>query len=97
MRFLRCVPGYGYFRGDVGEVAEEDAERLVEAGLVTAAPAEEEAAGCRLPEDLPMRELLAANGFETLEQVAAAGEALMEIDGIGEKTMRKILAHCRER
>ena len=73
VRFLRSVPGYGYFRGDTGGVADDAAAALVNAGAAVLVPeAEGGDALCLLPEDMPMRELLAENGYVSVEQVAAA-------------------------
>lgn len=98
VRFLRSVPGYGYFRGDTGDVADDAAAALVNAGAAVVVPEVEGGdALCLLPEDMPMRELLAENGYVSMEQVAAAGEALTEIAGIGKKSAERIVGWCKER
>ena len=98
VRFLRSVPGYGYFRGDTGGVADDAAAALVNAGAAVLVPeAEGGDALCLLPEDMPMRELLAENGYVSVEQVAAAGEVLTEIAGIGKKSAERIADYCNKR
>ena len=45
---------------------------------------------------MPARAVLLDNGFTAIEQVLAARETLVEIDGIGEKTAEKIIKFCEE-
>lgn len=49
------------------------------------------AAGGDLPDDFPARELLTGAGFTTLDAVrSASDEALLEINGIGDKRLQEI-------
>ena len=49
-----------------------------------------------LPEGLPARAILAGNGFTSVEQILSARETLEAIEGIGVKTVEKIISFCEE-
>ena len=89
--FLRAVKGYAYFRGDVGDVPDEEAGRLVGRGVVSVYQGEDE---CTLPEGMPARQLLHEAGFRTVAEVLAAREGLEEVKGIGHKMAERIVEYC---
>lgn len=50
-----------------------------------------------LPEDFPAAHLLEAEGFSTVEEVAeATDEELLELEGIGQGTLKKIREYLAE-
>lgn len=88
---LRSIKGYGYFKGDVGELPDEVATDLVNKGYVTLYQGEEKN---ELPEGMPARKILFDNGFRTVEDVLNAKEALVEVKGIGKKMVETIIEYC---
>ena len=75
---------------------DEDAARLVNEGfaiLIQDTEGEDENV---LPEGLPARAILASNGFTSVEQILAARETLEAIEGVGVKTVEKIISFCEE-
>lgn len=89
IKFLRPVQGMAYFEGDVAEVPNERASRLVNNGWAVMLP-ETEGTANNLPEEMPARELLFENGLESVEDVRAAIDTLSDIKGIGKKTVEQI-------
>lgn len=49
-----------------------------------------------LPEGMPMRSVLEEYGFRSVKEVAAAGEGLLDVPGVGKATMKRILEFCGE-
>lgn len=90
---MHPVQGYGYFKGDVGDVPDEVAARMVESGAVILHQGEDPVS---LPEGMPARKILHDNGFRTVAEVLAAREALTEIPGIGKKMAENIVKYCEE-
>ena len=91
VKIKKSIKGYGYFGGETVSLPDEDATRFVNVVQDTEGKDENE-----LPEDMPARAVLLDNGFTAIEQVLAARETLVEIDGIGEKTAEKIIKFCEE-
>lgn len=85
-----------YGAGEVVDLPPETAERLAALGFVStdaeAAPRSEDEN--TLPGDLPGRDSLFAAGFEEIQAVLELDEDdLVEIEGIGKATARKILSY----
>jgi hypothetical protein len=90
VRWLKPHHDFAYFQGDECSLAPEVVCGLVETGHVIMFPGETEQAENPLPENLPFRDLLFANGFETIEQVETAGDQITNIKGIGKKAFEAI-------
>ena len=83
---------YAYSAGDNGIVLAEKAPELMEKGFIIPLPEEEEKRIEKvnpLPEDLPGRTALFDSGYETLDQLKAAGDSLLDA-GISNTTLRKV-------
>lgn len=92
VKFLKAHPEFAYFKGDVGEITEESAAILLESGHIIILPeGSDEGDVNTLPEDLPAREILFAEGFDTAEKVKEAGESILDIKGIGKATYKLIV------
>ena len=65
VKFSRPVQGYGYFKGDVGDVPDEVAARMVKSGAVILHQGEDPVS---LPEGMPARKILHDNGFRTVAE-----------------------------
>ena len=91
IQFLKSHPDYAYFEGDFAELPSDDVADMVKSGHVILFPGEKEKTENPLPEDLPCRDILFENGFETIEAINAAGEGLCEIKEIGKKSCVSIL------
>ena len=90
IKFLRPVAGFAYFENDIAEtLPEAKAAALVVAGhAIIIHDTEGPVNG--LPEDLPAREILFAEGLETLTDVKNAMLTLIDIKGIGKKLAANI-------
>ena len=91
VKIKKSIKGYGYFGGETVSLPDEDATRFVNEGIAIVVQDTEGKDENELPEDMPARAVLLDNGFTAIEQVLAARETLIEIDGIGEKTAEKIM------
>lgn|SRR5690554_2511768 len=97
IKFLRPVQGLAYFEGDVAELPDPRAARLVNSGWAVIIPETEgENQVNKLPDDIPARELLFNNGLETVEDVKNAIDVLTDFDGIGKRTAEKIKLFVNE-
>lgn len=84
--------GYAYSAGETGIVLAEKAPELLEKGFIIPLPEEEEKAPEKvnpLPADFPARTVLFDAGYESLDQIKAAGDSLLDA-GISNTTLRKI-------
>ena len=96
VKIKKPIKGYGYYGGETVSLTDEDAARLVNEGfaiLIQDTEGEDENV---LPEGLPARAILAGNGFTSVEQILSARETLEAIEGIGVKTVEKIISFCEE-
>lgn len=95
--FVKAHPKYAYFTGETGEIDSAEASRLMKEGYVMPLADTSPVTGGDknpLPEDLPVRDLLWAEGFDAVEKIVEAGESLQEIKGIGKKTYVDIMDYC---
>ena len=89
LKFLKNAMGFGfgYFAGQVGEVKDKDAGRLIKAGVARQYDPKKDVPNVEpdLPEDFPGRKVLIENGLKTLEEVkkASSQDLLLDINGIG--------------
>ena len=84
--------GYSYSGGDTGIVLASKAPELLEKGFIIPIPDEEEKPQEKvnpLPSDLPGRTILFDAGYETIDQIRAAGDSLLDA-GISNTTLRKV-------
>lgn len=91
VKYLKSHPKDAYFPGDIAEISSEKAAERVAKGFVMLLPDDEKKGKENpLPEDFPSRDILFKEKFETVEQVKEAGEALLDIKGIGKGTLKQI-------
>lgn len=95
VKFRKSHPEFAYNAGDIGSVTEASAAKLVESGHIILLP-EDSADENTLPEDMPGRELLFAEGFDTAEKVKEAGESITDIKGIGKATYKLIVEYLQK-
>ena len=93
IKFKKAHRDYAYFSGDFATLPANVVADLVESGHVILFPGDDDTEPNPLPEDLPARDLLFANGFTTLDQIIAAGESITEIKGIGRKSSDLIIQY----
>src|SRR5690606_25545082 len=100
----RFVDGRGFLRAPgIADLDDKTAASLITQGRAASVSAAEvkeaekeapktSAATGELPEDFPERERLVEAGFDTLESLREEGaeEEILEIDGIGKGTLKKI-------
>lgn len=96
VKIKKPIKGYGYFGGEIVNLPDEDATRFVNEGGAIVVQDTEGKDENELPEELPARTVLFDNGFTSVEQIMAARETLVEIDGIGKKTAEKIIEYCEK-
>lgn len=94
--FRHSVKGLGYFGGDTAELPDDLASDLVKGGAAVLVPETDDGEKNPLPEDLPMRNLLWENGYESVEQILDASETLTDIKGIGPSSADRIVQYCTE-
>ena len=93
IKWLKRNIKWAYWPGDIADIKADQVEELVASGHVILFPGVDEKEENPLPEDLPCRDLLFENGFDTLEKIKSAGESLTEIKGIGKKSFEDIAAY----
>ena len=93
VKIKKPIKGYGYYGGETVSLPDEDAMNEGFAILIQDTEGEDENV---LPEGLPARAILAGNGFTSVEQILSARETLEAIEGIGVKTVEKIISFCEE-
>lgn len=82
-----------YFPGDIAEINESHAAKLVNSGSVIVIP-EPEGPVNELPKKLPMRDKIFSAGFETIDDIKAIAEKLeteLEITPKQADAIRKFL------
>jgi hypothetical protein len=91
VKFLKAHHEFAYSAGDIGMVQDDKAAKLLNAGYVIILP-DDASAGLSnpLPEDFPGRDLLFEAGFDSVEKIVAAGEAITDVKGIGKGTVKAI-------
>jgi DNA-directed RNA polymerase alpha subunit len=93
IEFLKspCGLGLGYFEGDQAEVKESLAKELINTGFAKLVPDAN-----KLPDDCPSREILEANGIQSVEALKKLTiEDLTAVNGIGKKSAEKILEYVK--
>jgi|GEM_PF-2178529 len=83
--FLKAPKGYGYHANQVEDVPESLAKEFINSGVARKAES-------TLPEDIPGREVLLANGIDSLEDVEAIGD-FTSVKGIGSKINEELTAY----
>lgn len=89
--------GYAYSAGQTGIVLAEKAPELLEKGFIIPIADEEEKEPVKinpLPSDLPGRTVLFDAGYESIGQLKAAGDSLLDA-GISNATLKKIKAYLK--
>ena len=93
VKFLKSASSFAYFAGDVADIDDEKAKDLIEKGFCTI-PVDAVKNESQLPEDFPCRDILAKNGFLTVEQVVEIKDCLAEsVKGVGESSAHKIIEY----
>jgi hypothetical protein len=90
VKWLKAHHAYAYSKGNIGTVDAEKAPVLIEGGYIIPVPDKEDDEVNPLPEDLPVRDLLFENGFDTIEKIKEAGDAITDIKGIGKGTLKTL-------
>ncbi len=90
--WIKCHWDYAYSAGMNGIVDAERAPELIKGGFVIPIPDAEDKKVNTLPEDFPGRDKLFNMGFETVQQVKDAGEALLD-EGISQTMLKKIMKY----
>lgn len=90
--WIKAHPKYAYSAGNTGLVMADRAPQLVKEGYVIPVPDAEDKKDNPLPEDFPGRDKLFAIGFETVDSVKQAGEALLD-EGISQAMLKKIMKY----
>lgn len=99
VKFNKSHPAFAYFKGDIANLSAEKIAKhgLLEKGFVMSLPDDEEDdINNTLPEDLPGREILFAEGFKTADEVQKGGEGVTDLKGIGKGTYKQLLAWFEE-
>ncbi|QZE15357.1 hypothetical protein K4L44_05860 [Halosquirtibacter laminarini] len=91
VEIIRCHPFYSYFVGDKVELGEPVAQTFITGKYAMPIVSSTQSEENQLHEDLPYRELLFENGYTSLDEIEKAGESLIEVNGIGNKAMEKVL------
>lgn len=96
VKIKKPIKGYGYFGGETTEIADETAGKFIEDGLAILIPKTEgeNDDNNSLPEEMPARDLLFNNGYESIEQILEARNTLVDIKGIGKAAALKIIEFC---
>lgn len=95
VKFIKSHPDFAYFAGDNANISEAQVQdfKLIERGFVMVIPTEEEAPVNTLPEDLPSRDFLFKNGFESIADIVAVGEVgVAELKGISKKAAGEVFS-----
>jgi hypothetical protein len=104
VKWLKAHFKFAYSAGDIGYVTPEWAEKLLPGGYILPIPTSESErssigippAENPLPIDLPARDKLFAEGFDTLEKVEKAGDGLLDVMGISNNILKKINKYLKE-
>jgi hypothetical protein len=89
VKFRKAHPQYSYFPGDTGKIDAVSAEKLLDEGYIIIVPEKDDVIN-PLPEDLPVRDILFDNGFDTVDKIREAGSSLTDVKGIGKNTLKLI-------
>jgi hypothetical protein len=93
VKFAKAHWLFSYFAGDIGYVTPENAEMLLNGGYALPLPDDGEADKVNpLPEDMPARDILFDQGFDSVDKVKEAGDSLTDIKGIGKGTLKQLAA-----
>lgn len=94
VKIKQPVKGYGYFGGETVDLSSEIASEFINAGVAILVPPTEGENDNTLPADMPMRELLYENGYESVGHILEAKDTLTDIKGIGNASAGKIIEFC---
>lgn len=95
VKINRPLKGYGYFGGETAELPDDIAAKFINSGAAIMVQKTEGGEDDNtLPEDLPMRDLLYENGYESVEQILDAKETLTDVKGIGNASASRIIEFC---
>lgn len=97
IKFRVSVQGLGYFAGDTAEVSDALASEIVARGeAIVVPPTDGDNDTNTLPADMPMRQLLWDNGYDSVAQIFDAKETLKDISGIGDASAERIVKYCQD-
>ena len=95
VKINKPLKGYGYFGGEPAELPDDVAAKFINSGAAIMIQKTEGGEDDNtLPEDLPMRDLLYENGYESVEQILDAKETLTDVKGIGNASACRIIEFC---
>jgi hypothetical protein len=90
VKWLKAHWNYSYSAGDTGSLFADLAPALLKGGFIIPVPETDDKKENPLPEDLPSRDLLFKNGFDTIEKIKEAGDSITDIKGIGKGTLSQL-------
>ena len=95
VKFIKPGSGFGYahFAGDITDIDDAAAAKLVADGICAIAEGIE--GGCSLPQDVPFRKILEAAGIADIDALKAV-EDLTAIKGIGEAAAKAIAEYLNK-
>lgn len=94
VKFLRPVGGMAYFDGDVADLNSSVAAPLIAQGFCIMIPDTEYEPVNPLPEDLPFREKLYNEGYDSIGMLKNAPvKSLESIKGVGKKGAEKVITY----
>lgn len=89
VEFKRPAASYAYFCGDVAELDDKAAKKLINSGHCVP-HIDSSQLKSELPEDFPLREVLLKAGFIKMSQMLEMKGSLDDIPGIGKASAAKI-------
>lgn len=92
VKWLKPHPEWAYFEGNFAELPADKVSELVSTGHVIYFPGEKVKDVNPLPLDLPCRDILYSEGFDTIEKIKQAGASIKEIKGIGKRSFENVTA-----
>lgn len=90
------IKGFGYFGGETANLPDEIATKFINSGAgIMVQETEGGEDNNTLPADMPMRELLFENGYESVGQILDAESTLTDVKGIGNASAVRIIEFCK--
>lgn len=96
MFWVKAHPKYAYSAGQEGIIKADRAPQLIMGGYVIPVTEEKAKKINPLPDDLPGRDKLFANGFDDLNKIRQAGDSLLDV-GISNATLKKITGYLKSK
>lgn len=85
--------GWSYHGGELVDLPSDIAKEFVDGDFAIQVP-DTEGKDNELPVDLPMRDLLFQEGYESVDSILESQNTLTDIAGVGDKLSAQIVAFC---